>query len=290
MGSANGVEELVSGSAFVDVSSRRTIAVSGSQALEWLNDLVSAGLDDLAPGRSRPSLLLSPTGAVLAAFTVALVGGSIVLIQDPRQPRSIAGLLEPYVLSSDVRLDDRTGELAIFAFPGRTDVPDAPGADPSAPSCLGVGADVISVAEEHDRVLASLSAAASRASDDDAEAWRVAAAIPAVGVDTAEGDLPAECRLEEAVSFDKGCYLGQEAVARTRNLGHPRRLLVAVEGDGAVAPGDVVHAGDGETGSVTSTARVDGRTLALARIRWEHRDAPLRTAAGVELRPRLPLG
>ncbi len=284
------VELLASGKAFVDVSSRRAVTVSGTQVVDWLNDLVSARVDDLAPSRARRSLLLSPTGSVLAEFTVTVIGGTLVLIQDPRQPDSVADLLAPYVLSADVQLEDRTGEHAIFAFPGRTAAPDSPGTAWSTPSCIGAdgGVDVVSLAEDHDRLAVSLGKGYVHASEDDAEAWRIFAKIAAVGVDTADGDLPAECLLDDAVSFDKGCFLGQEAVARARNLGHPRRWLVPIEAIGEMAPGESVLAGDAEVGVVTSAAWIDGRTLALARIRWEQRDEPLHTTSGVELRRRMP--
>jgi len=284
------IELLGSGNAFADLSDWRSVAVSGSDAVGWLNDLVSADLEHLRSGVACRSLLLSPTGSVLADFTVIVVEGTVALIQDPRQPRSIATLLEPYVLSSDVQLEDGTDRYAIFAFPGRGEAPEAPGAAWSVPSCLGAGGDLVATGENHDRLASLLGGTYVQALDEDAEAWRIASAIPRIGVDTSDGDLPREARLDHAVSFDKGCFLGQEAVAKMRNLGHPRRWLAALESDVAVAAGDAVSAGDVESGFVTSVATVNGASLALARIRWEHRDAVLRTSGGVELRPRVPAG
>ncbi len=286
MDTAVPIELLETGTSFADLSSWRTVTVSGSDAVDWLNDLVSAELGGLGHDSARHSLLLSPTGGILAGFTVTVIGGTVLLIQDPLQPRSIASLLEPYVLSADVRLQERTGSCAVFAFPGRTVPPDAPGAEWSAPSCLGRGVDLVSLGEDHDRLLASLRAMHSEARDDELEAWRIASAVPRIGVDTGDGDLPQEARLEGHVSFDKGCFLGQEAVAKMRNLGHPRRWLAALEGDGRVSPGEPIAADGVETGVVTSVTTVDGVSLALARIRWEHRDRLLRTPRGVELRTR----
>jgi len=288
MDTLTGAELLSAGKAFVDVSHRRWVAVSGSEALDWLNDLVTADLGDLRSGVARRSLLLSPTGSVLAEFTVTVVDGTVVLIQDLRQPRSIATLLEPYVLSSVVQLDERFEGYSIFAFPGLSVSPDAPGAAWSVPSCLGAGGDLVAPGENHDRLASVLRGTYVQALDEDAEAWRIASAIPRIGVDTSDGDLPQEAGLEHAVSFEKGCFLGQEAVAKMRNLGHPRRWLAALESDGAVFAGDAVSAGNVEAGFVTSVASVNGASLALARIRWEHREAVLRTSGGVELRPRIP--
>ena len=84
------------------------------------------------------------------------------------------------------------------------------------------------------------------------------------------------------MSFDKGCFLGQEAVAKVRNLGHPRRLLLPVEGDTRLGRGDGVYSNGAVVGTITSAAG----TRALAKVRWASREAPLRTADGAALRVR----
>jgi folate-binding protein YgfZ len=285
MRSATAPDLLAAGTAFIDLSSWRKIAVSGDDAPDWLNDLVSADISGLAPGGARRSLLLSPNGRVRAEFTVARPGGDLVLLQDPVQPTSVQTLLAPYVLSSDVALVDRTAELALFAFPGRTVAPDAHGAY-SAPSCTGMGGlDMVAPAEDHDAVRTSLSRAFTLAEHEALEAWRTAAGIPRFWVDATEDDLPQEAGLDDAISFDKGCYLGQEAVAKVRNLGHPRRLVLHLAADGEISPGDAVLADGVEVGEVTSATGTDGRWRLLARVRWAGRDGPFRSALGVGLVP-----
>jgi folate-binding protein YgfZ len=279
-------DRLADGTAFVDASSWRAIGVTGSDAFAWLNDLVSADLDGLGPGLAVPSLLLAPTGGVRAAFTVVLDGDGYLLLQDPAQERSVADLLAMYVLSSDVALADRTGELVVLAFPGVSEPPAVGGATASAPSALGAGSDLLAPAGERGRIITELGERFARATEEDAEAWRISAGIPRVGVDTADGDLPQEAALEGSVAFDKGCFVGQEAVAKTRNLGHPRRVLVAFAADEAVGPGDPVVAGDDDAGAVTSAVRVGGGSRGLMRIRWSAREGTLRTGAGVALVPR----
>jgi folate-binding protein YgfZ len=277
---------LTTGTGFADLSFWRKVGLSGADALTWLNDLVSADVADLAPGRARRALLLSPTGRVRAEFTVALPSGTLILLQDPAQPRSIEDLLSPYVLSSDVLLDDRTDELAVFAFPHGETSANLEGTSHSAPSCLGSGIDLIASGEDHDRLMSSLAGAFTRIGNEEVEAWRISAGIPKFGVDALEDDLPQECGLASAVSFDKGCFLGQEAVAKVRNLGHPRRLLLELESKDGVAAGEPILEGEREVGEVTSAARVDGRTVMLARVRWDSRAGALRTALGAELAPR----
>jgi folate-binding protein YgfZ len=279
-------DRLADGTAFVDASSLRATGVAGADARAWLNDLVSADLGGLGPGRALPSLLLAPTGGVRAAFTVVADGDGFLLLQEPAQ-EPVADLLRIYVLSSDVALTDRTGELAILAFPGLPEPPAVEGATASAPSALGAGSDLFAPARERDRIVAELVGRFALATDDEAEAWRIAAGIPRAGIDTAEGDLPQEAALEASVAFDKGCFVGQEAVAKTRNLGHPRRVLLAFSADAPVAAGEAVLAGDGEeVGVVTSAVGAGDGSRGLARIRWADRDRPLRTAVGAALVPR----
>jgi folate-binding protein YgfZ len=277
-------EHLGAGSAFADVSSWRIVGVAGSDARRWLNDLVSAELSAVVPGRTVPALLLAPTGGIRAAFVVAEHDGELLLIQDPDQPAGAAELLAPYVLSSDVTLADRGGSLLILAFPGLDRVPEVPDTSGWTPSILGPGADLVAPAGERERIVADLGAGFAEAAAPELEAWRVRAGIPRVGLDTIDGDLPQEAGLDHAVAFDKGCFVGQEAVAKMRTRGHPRRLVLPVTAEAAVAAGDVVLAEGDETGSISSVALEGDRTYALARVRWADRDRPLRTASGVTLR------
>jgi folate-binding protein YgfZ len=273
---------LASGRAFADLSSWRKIAVSGREALDWLNSLISADISDLPAGEARRSLLLSPTGRIRAEFTVSAREDEFLLLQDPVQVASIADILSRYVLSADVGLRDRTGEISLFAFPGRSDPPHG-GAEASRPSCLGAGLDLFSPAALQDQLLQTLRRSFALAPEGDVERWRVVRGLPRFGVDALEDDLPQESGLEETVAFDKGCYLGQEAVAKVRNLGHPRRLVLCLASPGPVQRGDMVLSEGREAGVVTSAVAHGEGSSVLARVRWEARDLPLRTSSGVPL-------
>ena len=290
MGGSDVVGELTAGRAFADLSAWRKIAVRGGDAVAWLNDLVSADIGGLGPGQALPSLLLSPTGRIRAAFTVAIRDDGPLLLQDAGQ-RAVDELLAPYVLSSDAILEDRTEALALFAFPGSSTSLAADIAAPSSPSCVGAGADLLAEASKHAAVLAALRERYRQAGPGDVEAWRVAAGIPRFGIDALEDDLPEEGGLAGAVSFDKGCYLGQEAVAKVRNLGHPRRVVVHLSSASTGSTGDVVEAGGERAGEVTSARAAGGRTWLLARIGWRWREGPF-SIGGAPLRiepsPRIP--
>jgi len=286
MANGKNADLIAAGKAFADLSSWRKIAVSGTDAPQWLDDLVTADLSDLAPGGARRALLLTPTGGIRASFTVTVNGGDLLLLQDPAQRASIERLLDPYVLSSEVKMEDRTTGMAMFSFPGRAEAPDAPGTVQSAPSCLGAGVDLLAAAEDHDPLLHALSRTYTHAGEEDVEGWRIATGIPRFGIDALEGDLPQESGLSDAVSRVKGCFPGQEAVAKVDSLGHPRRLVLALEAEGPASPGDAVMLNGSEVGRITSAAGLGLRTYVMARLRWEARDAHLRTGAGTDLRRR----
>ncbi len=278
------LEALRSGRAFVDLAGWRKVLVRGGDARGWLNDLLSAELSGLAEGATRRSLLLSPTGRIRADVTVASARGGTLLLQDPIQPASIGELLSPYVLSSDVELADVTSVLALVAVPGG-EPPAVPEAEVLRPSALGPGADLVAAATEAAAVRGAL-AGLVEAGPDAAEVWRIERGVARLGVDLEESSLPHEAALDHAVAYGKGCFLGQEAVAKIRNLGHPPFVVLAADGRGPVTAGQAVTADGEAVGAVTSAAPVNGgRTAAILRVRWTARHAALRTETGTPLRP-----
>lgn len=268
---------LEEGRAFVNLSSWWKVGVRGTDASGWLNDLLTAELDGIAPGEMRRSLLLTPTGKIRASVGVVLHDAGYLLIQDPLQPTRIDSFLEPYVLSSEVHLSDRTEELELLATPPGASLS---GAARFSPSILGLEADLIapkgSVGPPESLVEAGL---------EDVEVWRVRHGVARFGVDLTTDSLPHEVELGDAIAYEKGCFLGQESVARVRNLGRPPFVLVAAIATGTVEQGDLVTADDREAGIVTSAApSASSGTAVIARIRWALKDAPLQTASGVDLR------
>ncbi len=103
---------------FADLSHWRKIAVSGPGVLAWLGELVTADLTDLAPGRAVPTQL-SPTASTPAIrFTVAVPGGSLLLLQDPEDV-AVDAVLASSAAQAGIELEDRSADLALFAFPDR---------------------------------------------------------------------------------------------------------------------------------------------------------------------------
>ena len=275
------VEALERREAFVDLSGWWKVTAAGTEAHGWLNDLLSVELEGIAPGEGRRSLLLTPTGRIRAAVTITPFEEGYLLVQDPIQPARIDSLLDPYVLSSDVHLADRSEELGLLAFP-EGEAPAAAGPGRYSPSALGPGEDAVTEPGG-----ASATGGLVRAGPEDVETWRVRRGAARFGVDLTPGSLPQEVELGDMIAYGKGCFLGQEAVARVRNLGHPPFVLLAARAEEPVAAGETVLGEEQEAGAVTSAAAdPSGGTALIARVRWALKDSALRASSGAELRPR----
>ena len=283
-GSDTELTELEEEHAFLDRSSWRKVRITGSDAVTWLGDLLTADIGALEPGRGSRSLLLTPTGRIRADVQVARREDDLVLLQAPEQPEHIGLALSAYVLSSDVSLQDRTNDLALFTVPGRAaSLVGIHGA--TEPSSVGPGIDVLVEAGKPAWrfVQACIAAGLLEAGGDAYEAWRVRRGIARMGADFDERSLPAEAGLEAAIASDKGCFLGQEAVARVRNLGHPPRLLRHLHGPGAIATDEAVFAGPNAVGEITSAALDGDGTTVIARVRWDAGVLPLTVSDGRSL-------
>jgi tRNA-modifying protein YgfZ len=259
------LEALEQGRAFVDLQGWGLTEVRGADAEGWLNDLVTASVDGIPEGEALRSFLLSPTGRIRADLHVlrARSGDGFLLLQDADQPDAIADLLRPYVLSSDVELApaDPRG-LLVKPRPGLGWTTAWGGArdDGSVPA----GSEAI-------------------------EAWRIRHGLARFPVDLDADSLPAEADLdvEPVIDRSKGCYLGQESVARVRNLGHPPRVVVGVRADLPLRPGAPIRSQGAQVGSVTSV-EPRGGTSAMVRIRWDARDTELTADGGIALERREP--
>jgi folate-binding protein YgfZ len=277
---AHDLAALLTGRAFVDLSDYRKVRVHGGDAVSWLHDLLTADIAGLRPGGSCRSLLLTPTGRIRADVQVLRRDDDVVLTQAPDQPDHIGLLLGPYVLSSDVLLEDATGDLALFA------VPDAaassiglPGFEPST---LGPGLDLLAAQGKPAwRVEDALvKAALLESSVASAEAWRIIHGIPRMGPDFDQRSLASEAALDATIDTTKGCFLGQESVARIANLGHPPRVLRHVTCAAPFVPGAPVFANGEPVGHVTSAAPLPDACVGLVRIAWSSVGTRLTDAAG----------
>ncbi len=268
------VAALDDGRGFVDRSEDRAVVVRGADARGWLGDLVTADIASLVPGSSRRSLLLTPTGRIRADMWITQIDDDAFLVlQASDQPEPVDDLLRPYVLSSAVRLEPGSDEGSVLLFPAKEEIVTTRGDDRSVDRRRSPGGGSIRVDERA------------------FEIWRVGRGDPRMGIDFEAGALPAEAGLDRLIDVTKGCFLGQESVAKVRNLGHPPTVLRHLRCDTRVIAGESVSAADGPpagraVGLVTSRAPTrEGGTVLLARVEFRAAGASLRAGDGSPLSP-----
>jgi tRNA-modifying protein YgfZ len=249
----------------VSLVDRDLVVVSGPDATTFLQSLLSQDLDPVAVGESTHALLLEPRGKLVVDLRAARVGPDEwwCVCEGGFGPVLAQGL-KRFRIRVKVEIEDRSADVGGLALRG----PDAlaiqakafDAAQPIAP----VRSDWFAVPGVeflgHPPALATLAAAFVEAGavEIDAaafEALRVEAGVPRQGYDIDDTTIAQEAFLErDAVSFTKGCFLGQELVCRIDSRGHVNRLLRRLRADAPLARGAVVVADDKEVGTVTTAA------------------------------------
>ena len=216
---------------------------SGSDALRFLNDIVSQELGDLAPGETRRSFLLEPQGKLQFLLWVIRTEDRIGLVTDPGRGDDLLDALNRYRIRVDV--DATPEEEEVWVVVGEWDGYDVSWSGVERHLVIGPKPDL------------------EEGSVEEYERLRIGAGEPRWGVDVDEGTIPHASGLVAAsVDFTKGCFLGQELVARIDSRGGntPKNLLL-IEAESALSPGDQVVADGEEMGEVTSAS--DGIGLAM---------------------------
>lgn len=208
---------LASGLAGVDLSHRPVFTVSGPDRLRWLNDITSQEMATLAPGAPTVAYILNAQGHLTHVFGAVDDGATLWCHTEPGHLAALAAWLRRMVFAARVEIAEIGEEYALVLPPGATAGP---------------------VIVPRDRVDAALGD--TRAGTWAMEALRIASGVPRIFLDTDERTIPNELAnpaadaLGPAVHLRKGCYPGQETVARVYNLGRPPRRLTLLHLDGSV--------------------------------------------------------
>jgi tRNA-modifying protein YgfZ len=250
------------GVAVVDRSNREIIAVLGEDRLIWLHTITSQHLLALADGEHTEALVLDLRGHVEHHAVVSHVDGTVWLDSEPGAAQGLLAYLTSMVFWSKVAPRDATAELAVLSLLG-------PGADQVLARAGQLGGGFVRVTAGRTDLLVPreqltqtwqrlVEAGATPAGTWAYEALRVAGLHPRLGIDTDERTIPHEVGwIGTAVHLDKGCYRGQETVARVANLGRPPRRMVLLHLDSpekAPTTGDPVRAGERVVGRVGTVA------------------------------------
>lgn len=287
------------GAGILDRSDRGKLQFTGEQARWFLNQLVTNEVEHVEPGHGADALLLTPNGRITAVMRLLVAGRSVFADVDPGQAPPLLDFFQGRVFTTRVEIADVTDGFGLVCVlgpaadrvvreavaglvEGESDQDRALGAslpsdDEHASTHFGSaalvrvvrpvrGLDLWVRRADAGKLIAALQAAGGeRVTPEDYGALCVVEGLPRFRVDFDERFLPQEAALERAVHFNKGCYLGQEAVAMAQRGRIKRRLrhLGFVSGP---ATGSIRHEGE-EAGAVTSAAAEDGTGFGIGAVR-----------------------
>ena len=294
----------------VDMSYRSSYQLTGDDRAKFLHRIISNDVEGLSAGQGTYAMLLTHRGKIIADLNVYVLEDAITIDTAPETAENLFSELDKYIIADDVELSDLTAETGAIAVHG----PKSPELVQSVLDVRDVAAlqerhNCVREADERFKhpivcvrtnitgeagymlytaaeVLASLwEALMTEGSQFNAqpvgwnalESLRIEAGIPRYGTELTDAVIPLEAELEHAIDFEKGCYIGQEIVARMKYRGHPNRLLRGSEiGDGSTSqgnctlhPGALVFNSEKEVGWITSTtfAPTLGKRIALGYVR-----------------------
>jgi folate-binding protein YgfZ len=275
--------------ALIDLSHFGKIVFSGPDRLSFLNGLLTNDLKNLPAGRAVWTCLLTHKGKLVADFALYSFETELVAIHFPQATPLILQGLAKYLPLSDTKAEDIGASWGAFYLRGpkaREVAEKVSGQAVGTAECGTVSFEgtplrvlkyppgeegiLLLFSAEKSEVLweALRKAGAVRAGYDLFEAWRVEAGRPELGVDANADSFPATVGLEGALSYTKGCYLGQETTTRLKTQGRPKEKMVRLRIDGAAAVGDAVFSGESPVGQITSAAPAcrERGVLALATV------------------------
>ncbi|MCZ6691614.1 MAG: aminomethyltransferase family protein [Planctomycetota bacterium] len=288
----------------IDLTPRGTLRFLGKDRVDFLQRLLSGKVRDVSPPGWEPSLLLTPKGKIIADMRVVILSDAVIMDVAPSNPGPLKARLEKYVLSSDVEIEDRTAQTVVLSVHG-PHAPDALrrlfGAGGSLPGARDVvetdiegvpcqvlrssltgeeGFDIFIPTKGSQTVWEAIDAGGglTPVGRTTLEVCRVEAGIPFYGADFGEETIPLEARLEEWLCLEKGCFPGQEVVARATHRGGVRRRIqgLIIDAETPLPPRSPVFKEGLEVGWVSSAVRsLDlDRVVALAYIRNDQLDPP----------------
>jgi folate-binding protein YgfZ len=289
------------GCGLLDRSERGKLALTGSGAVEFLNGQVTNELADLRPGEGCYAAFLTHKGKMLGDLRILAVGEGAdgapaeLLLDTERQAlQGLFDMIRRFKIGYDVELHKRTVERGLLSLIGPQAFATAGAERPEiarladgrehanvaleldgAPVVAvrtDVGVDLICDAQDTERLSGALLARGSApVSEQAGECLRVERGRPRYGIDIDDTTIPQEAGLNErAVSFTKGCYVGQETVARLHYKGKPNRHLRGLLLSAPVAPGEELHLGERAVGRVSSAVvSPELGPIALALVRRE---------------------
>ena len=273
---------------YADRSERGKLRFTGPQRAWFLEQILTNTFEDLAPAEARDAALLTPHGRMIGYMETVATDDSLLMHFEPELSATLPDAIRRYVLATEVEVvdvDDRA--LVLLAGDGWAGVAANLGVQvvPHQTRALGIPAGYVWVARDKVvGVVAAIKDAGARgATEDELEAIRVENAMPRWGREMDDKTFPQEVGIDEyAVHYDKGCYVGQEAMAKIHLRGKVNRRMRALESPEPLEVGTKLRSDDEEVGVVTSVAG----TKALGMLRYTIYPGDLVTAGDHDVKVR----
>jgi aminomethyltransferase len=278
--------------AWLDLSARGKIRVTGEDRARLLHAMTTQDVQALAPGQGCYAFFLNAQGRILGDVNIFCREDSFLLDTEPETRQKLYDHIDRYIIADDVTLEDITGEMATLAIEGPQSaavlehlgapVPEADYATRSwsgtivaRVSSTGVGGySIFMLPTKKLELIEALTAAGiAEATPQDARMVRIEHGKPRYGEEITERYLVQETAQLNAVSFSKGCYLGQEIVERVRSRAQIHRVLrrLAIEATEPPPPGTKLKSGDADSAEIASAvfSPALGKVAALAYVRTQ---------------------
>jgi len=240
-------QALRSGRGAVELTGWSSISVTGADRQKFLHNFCTNDVTRLTPGESCEAFFCNAKGKIVGHGVIGCRDNELVFVGAPGQAAALVAHLDRYIIREDVKLADNSSDRSYFFVAA-----EVPGSEtPIKWDLLGTGHGAII-----DHSFAPIQQYETFGEEAFAAA-RIEAGFPLSGVDFDSENLPQEVgRDRQAISFTKGCYLGQETVARLDALGHVNRKLVTVRFESSSRPdrGTELTLNSAKVGSVTSSA------------------------------------
>jgi folate-binding protein YgfZ len=248
---------------FLELPWRAAIRMTGRDRVRFLHGMCTNDIKKLQPGQSCMAAVVNRQGKLVADITALATAEALLLLVERSNLQGTIDALSKFLVADDVQLEPAAIALVGVYGPDvqlPSGIPTVP--DPTLPD----GRVLLVPLAEKEETLRRLASSGGRAmTESEFETGRVENGFPRWGVDMGPDVLPMEAGLEPiAISYTKGCYIGQEVIQRVKTYSEPPKILVQLDVAGA-APGDKIHAGGQEIGHLTSAAQ----TLALGYVRKE---------------------
>ncbi len=269
--------------AFVDLSSRQQLVVTGEDRVTFLHGMVTNDINGLAEGASCQVAMLTAKGAMVGEGRVLKRHDALIVDTGAGFGGAVHDFLQKYLISEDaeVVLSEQFCVVGLLGPDAETWLKRVPADAVVArlPGLLGGGVDLLINRDALEAVKAAL-APIPHLSEATFEVLRVEAGVPRFGVDMSETTIPLEANLEKAIHYNKGCYIGQEVIARATYRGQMNKKLVGVLlGDAAPEKGTELRLADKRVGRIMSVV-LSGLKQQHIGLAYVHRD---HLAAGTTL-------